>query len=350
MFRRIAQCTTAHTIVAHRAACRLAWCNTYLVASPACAFLPLTMSVRWVATSGDGDEEFKFDPTAHLQRESAHANASSNTDRLLQQWLPEGAPEAARSKVAEYLRKHPVDQLILNSTVKITHMENEEGEEAKVSNLSPMPLRDAIESAKERGMHVVQMGEGQGMAFVRIRDEKKRILTMVAEDLSSVTPAAPEKELRLKNSVDHVFRDVVDAHFISWKSKKIVEDMKKLHPVKVGIHQFQSAEAAVQKLREMSNAIKAHAESTNVVHHFTSINASDREVAILFSPSPTGKANASKTVKHPGEKEWDHTLKRLQGALQKSGRSGTYHKVDILKPRNMGSMTYRVDKYGRRLS
>ncbi|CUG93330.1 Hypothetical protein, putative [Bodo saltans] len=312
-------------------------------------------AVRFNSSTANSDDEFSFDSTELIQREAALTNLSSNTEKLLQQFLPPNAPESARSKVAKYLRDHPIDQLIVCPTVQVTHIEDEAGEEKKAGNLSPMSVKEAMEAAHARGFVVVQMGEANGKAFVRLRNEKKRILAIIAEDLaaagSSVSDQAaePEEQLRLKKSVDHIFRDVVDAHFISWKSKKIVEDLKKMHPVKVGIQQFQSAESAIAKLREMCVAMKGHAETGNVIHHFTSVNASDREIAVLFSPSAQGRENSAKSIKHPGEKEWNNALSRLQGQLRKSGRAGTYTKHDVLKARNLGAVTYRVDRFGRRM-
>lgn len=312
-------------------------------------------AVRFVASKNEDDQDFSFDSTELIQREAAVANASSNTERLLQQLLPPGAPDSARTKVANYFREHPVDQLILCSTVQVTHIEDEAGEEKKAGNLSPMPLKDALEAAAARGLQVVQMGEANGKAFVRLRDERKRIMAIIAEDMASVAVESKpseeaDQQVRLKKSIDHAFRDVVDAHFISWKSKKIVEDIKRLHPVKVAIQQFQSAESAIAKLREMTVAIKGHAEAANVIHHFTTINVGDKEISILFSPSAQGKENSAKAIKHPGEKEWANALNRLQGVMRKSGRSGTYSKFDSLKPRNLGAVNYRVDRFGRRMN
>lgn len=295
----------------------------------------------------DADDGFTLNATDILHRQVAQANASANSDALVAMWLPDNAPQPAKDKVLEYLRSHPVDNLIQCSSVLVTHIE-ENGEEKKV-NVSEMPLEDAIESAKERGLSVVQMGERDGLAYVRFRNEKNRVLSLVAAELAEIDNTATQS-IRLKKATEHVFRDVVDAHFIGWKSKKIVEDLKKLHPVKVGVNQFQTAESAVSKLREMCNAMKQHAEATGVYHHFTSINTSDKEVAILFSPSVQGKNNSSKSVKHPGEKEWNHTANRLGEVLRKSGRSGTYSKAEVLTPRNMGALPYRVDKYGRRIA
>jgi hypothetical protein len=305
------------------------------------------------SSNGNTDDEFSFDSTELIQREAALTSVSSNTEKMLQRFLPPNAPESARTKVLNYLKDHPIDQLILCPTVQVTHIEDEAGEEKKAGSLSPMSVKEAIEAAHARGFVVVQMGEANGKAFVRLRNEQKRIMSLIAEDIAasgSSVEAEPEQQLRLKKSVDHIFRDVVDAHFISWKSKKIVDDIKKLHPVKVGIQQFQSAESAIAKLREMCAAMKGHAEAGNVFHHFTSVNASDKEIAVLFTPSAQGKENSAKGIKHPGDKEWNNALARLQGQLRKSGRAGTYAKHDVLKPRNLGAVTYRVDRFGRRMS
>jgi len=298
--------------------------------------------------SDDDDDGFDLNSTDILHRQVAQANAAVNSESLMAQWLPENAPQVAKDKVLEYLRSHPIDNLIQCSNVLVTHIE-ENGEEKK-ANVSEMPLEDAIDSARERGLVVVQMGERDGLAYVRFRNEKNRILNLVAAELAEIENAASTQNIRLKKATEHIFRDVVDAHFIGWKSKKIVEDIKKLHPVKVGVNQFQNAESAVSKLREMCNAMKQHAEANGVYHHFTSINTSEKEVAILFSPSVQGKNNSSKAVKHPGDKEWNHAVNRLGDALRKSGRAGTYAKADVLTPRNMGALPYRVDKFGRRIA
>ncbi|EPY34188.1 hypothetical protein STCU_01783 [Strigomonas culicis] len=225
-----------------------------------------------------------------------------------------------------------------------------------MNNLSPCSLEDALEQAQQRGLHLVQMGVREGLAFCRIRDETPWIHQLIAEDMAAAGAAAagaaeeaasaPEK---LKKLVDHQFRDVVDAHFIGWKSKKIAEDIRRLHPVKLTIKDFQSAESAMYKLREMCVAIKEFAEAKGIYHHFTSIVGNDREASITLSPSSANKSGTvSKLVKHPSEKEWTSALKRMQDQCQRAGRTGTYFKSSSLKPRNVGASLHRVDKYGRR--
>lgn len=305
----------------------------------------LVSSARCSSTT-PSDDEFEFDSAALVHREAVKASAASTAEQILAAWGLSEASDAAKQKVRASLRSHPVDNLIEAATVQVTHIENEAGKEEKTS-LSPMSLKDAIDSAKERGMCVVQMAEKDGVAFVRIRNERKRILDSLGADLteSGGSTSQQQPSIKLKDNVDHIFRDVVDAHFIGWKSKKIVEDLKKLHPVKLGIQQFQTGESAMSKLREMCLAVQKHAEAVGVSHHYTSIHASDRDVSVVLTP--TGVKGGA--VKHPGEKEWSHAAHRLQDSLRKSGRLGTYAKADVLKPRSLGSVPYRVDKFGRRV-
>lgn len=154
----------------------------------------------------------------------------------------------------------------------------------------------------------------------------------------------------LKAPIDHIFRDSVDDHFISWKSKKIVEDLRKRHPVKVGLRDFQSADSAMHKLRSMSNAIKAHAEATGVSHHYVSILATDKELSITLAPNDGGRTSgAAVSVKHPSASEWEKIHGRFEHALRKSGVQGTYQRAEKMKMRNVGARDFAVDRFGRRI-
>lgn len=308
-------------------------------------------------SSKDRADDFEFDPLASVRHDAAVETAKQSKESIVDSFCPPGAPPSAKHKISEYLDKHPIDSLIVAQEVQITHVQDKEtGTEEKMNNLSPCSLDDALEQAQQRGLHLVQMGSREGLAFCRIRDEKPWILQLIAEDMVSVgadaaagvgeSHTAPEQ---LKRLVDHQFRDVVDAHFIGWKSKKIADDIRNNHPVKLTIKDFQSAEAAMYKLKEMCVAIREFAETKGIFHHFTSIVGNDREASITLSPSSANKSGTvSKTVKHPTEKEWASALKRMQDLCQKAGRSGTYLKSNALKQRNVGATLHRVDKYGRR--
>ena len=317
-----------------------------------CLSSPLLEKRRFQSTS---DEEFGsvFDPTATIQREAAAAQADQLRDRILKEWLPADAPDAAINKLRKSLHEFPIDGMIVCPRVKITHVEDDEGVE-KSMKLEPVDRDEALEQASLRKKNLVQMAERDGVAFARIRDEKKRIMKLLEPDLQTDNAASSDRNSeksnqRLKPGIDHVFRDVVDAHFISWKSKKIAQDLKRMHPVKLAVQEFQSADSAVSKLREMCNAIKAFSEQNKIYHHYTSIHATDREFSVTLSPSIQGQKNSSVTVKHPGEKEWNNAVNRLGGALRASGRMGTYSKAQELKPRNVGAQPFRVDKYGRKI-
>ncbi|KAK7201204.1 hypothetical protein NESM_000182000 [Novymonas esmeraldas] len=318
---------------------------------------------------------------AGVRHDAAVETAKKSIDTIVEELAPPNAPPAALEKIRSYLRMHPVDTLILHAEVQITHIENAEtGAEDRV-NLSPMNITDALEQAQLRKMNLVQMGaRGDDLAYCRIRRERPWVWKLVEPEMELVSgltgapmtdasaaagaqlqqqqqggDAGPSDQPRqylgkTKELIDHAFRDAVDAHFIGWRSKKIAQDIRKGHPVKLTIRDFQSAEAAVHRLREMSNAVRTYAEEQHIYHHFTSIVASDREASLTLSPPTANKSGTvSKTVRHPSEKEWAHALRRMEEACQKAGRSGTYMKSNKLKMRSVGASTYRVDKYGRRV-
>nr|CCC91278.1 conserved hypothetical protein [Trypanosoma congolense IL3000] len=320
----------------------------------------LRCPVRSVATSKD--DEFVFDPTLSVQRDAAVKTAKESLDNILQGLVPSRASEEARQKVRAYLQQHPIDTLITQPRVQITHLEDKEsGTESKIS-LSPCDLSEALQQAQERGMNLVQMGTRGDVAYCRIRNEMPRVQALISAELEALSEqeaqqsergdgrGAAKSEGKMRELIDHAFRDAVDAHFVGWRSKKIVEDIKKRHPVKLTIKEFQSPEAAIGKLREMCLAMQRHAEELVVYHHFTSIVANDREASITFAPSlPRPQSDAWKHIKYPGEKEWASALKRMEEACRKSGRYGTYAKSNKPKMRSLGQTAFRVDKYGRKI-
>lgn len=299
------------------------------------------------------EEEYQYDPMEGVQRDAARESARKSADALLRQLLPAYAPPSAFTKAQQYLLQHPIDGLITASKVHVTHIANDKGEEVK-ANMPPCGLDSALQRASDLGLNLVQMGGKDDTAFCRIRDEKPHILQLVRKELeaaeASASASAGQQQRRKKETLQHVFRDVVDAHFIGWKSKKIVQDIQKGHPVKLVIREFQSWEGAILKLQEMCRAMQKVAETQKIPHHFTSINANSTEVSIQFSPPVGGGSDKGKVlIKYPMEKEWSNAKKRMEEACRKSGRLGTYVKAGAMKPRSLGETTYRVDKYGRRI-
>ncbi|CCW64128.1 unnamed protein product [Phytomonas sp. EM1] len=293
--------------------------------------------------------DYEFDPMASMQHDVAVDTAKKSFDRVLYELLPPNPPSSAVDKVRHYLQQHPIDILITQPRVQITHLEKSEtGQEEKVS-LRPVPLSEALAEAQQRSMNLVQMSTRDDLAFCRIRTERNRIMKLIEPDMQESASAMTaggehDRARKTKKLIEHSFRDAVDAHFIGWKSRKICEDMRKGHPVRISIKEFQSVESAMRKLREMCEAIRTHAEGNSIYHHVTSIVGNEREASVSLSP-----AVPSKTVKHPAEKEWAHAQKRMEDACRKAGRLGTYFKDGRLKPRNIGASLYRVDKYGRRV-
>eukprot|EP00796_Vickermania_ingenoplastis_P012901 gene12901-8761_t len=281
-----------------------------------------------------------------VSRDAAAESAKQNAETWLRSVLPRGAPAAAFAKARQYVQQHPVDELIASPVVQVTHILNTSGEEEK-SGWPKMDLEEAKRRASDRQLNLVMMARKDDVAFCRIRDEKAVILALVKKELEAAEEQASGAPKKVKNMIQHPFRDVVDAHFIGWKSKKIVEDLKKGHPVKLVIREFQNWEAALLKLQEMCAAMQKVAESGKIPHHFTGITASSTEASIIFSPPAPGSGKA--VIRYPGNKEWENARKRMEDACRKSGRFGTYMKTGALKPRSLGQTTYRVDKYGRRI-
>lgn len=371
------------------------WTSTrfYAAVTP-CLLVPKNPRIE-VQGNKDVDQQeatafdFEFDPMAGVRHDAAVETAKKSIDSIIEELAPPHAPSEALAKIRSYLIQHPVDALILHEEVQITHIENPDtGAEERV-HLSPMPRSEAQEQAQLRKMNLVQMGSrGNELAYCRIRRERPWILKLVQAEMEQAAGAMGNPEVltspsaaatesgsaaagiangeshapatahqqpqyvgKTKPLIDHQFRDAVDAHFIGWRSKKIVQDLRKGHAVKVTIKDYQSPEAAIHKLREMCNAMKTYAEAEHVWHHFTSIVANDREASVSFSPPTANKSGTvAKGVKYPTEKEWASALKRMEDACQKAGRLGTYMKTGKLKMRNMGASMYRVDKYGRRVS
>ncbi|RNF26115.1 uncharacterized protein Tco025E_01644 [Trypanosoma conorhini] len=340
----------------------------HIVQAAACK--SLTLHARCFSTPKGGgvkgadasEDEYAFDPSVSVQKDAALSMAKKSLDLIVRELLPANAPDSATQKVRAYLQQHPIDTLITQPTVHITHVEDpDSGAEAKLS-LSPCDLSEALEQAQGRGMNLVQMGTRGEVAYCRIRREIPRILGLVSAELEALREQERQEGAghrgghdaaggKPRELVDHQFRDVVDAHFVGWKSKKIVEDIKKRHPVKLTIKEFQSPDAALSKMREMCQAMQRYAEEKGIYHHFTSIVANDREVSVSFVPSlPSAKGSSAwKHIKYPGEKEWTHAHKRMEEACRKSGRHGTYMKNNQLKPRSLGQTFFRVDKYGRKI-
>ncbi|AAZ12173.1 uncharacterized protein TEOVI_000684900 [Trypanosoma equiperdum] len=322
------------------------------------AHCPLSCSMRMVTSSND--DEFVFDPTLSIQKDAAIHTAKKSFETIVLEYVPAHAPEEARQKVKSYLTQHPIDILITQPKVQITHLEDaESGAETKVS-LSPCDLPEALQQARERGMNLVQMGARGDVAYCRIRRESARILSLIHTELEALREQEEKQQgkgrggvqaaAKMGELIDHTFRDAVDAHFVGWRSKKIVEDIRRRHPVKLTIKEFQSPECAIGKLREMCQAMQHYAQEKVIYHHFTSIVANDREASITFAPAlPMAKSDSWKHIKYPGEKEWTNALRRMEDACRKSGRYGTYAKSNKLKLRSLGQTSYRVDKYGRKM-
>ena len=303
---------------------------------------------RWLTPTApaqiDDSQEFNFDGGAALAEDVKRTQQFSAARQVALSTLPPKAPPGAVEKVVKHLAAHPINDAIMAQRIVVTHVENAQGEEAK-QPMPEMPLAEALSKARDLSLDLVQMAEKDGRAFCRLRKEKKKLLELVKDELE---PAQPEVTLR--ESVSFVVRDVINAHTVEWKSRQVVEQLQRLHPVKLCIQQFATPESAAQKMKELMAQIKKFAEEKEVYHHYTGIQSSDRELAVTLSPSvSTKRGAAAKVVKHPSPEDWAQQSAKLEAHCKESrGQAiGTYRKRETLKHRNMGVRQFRTDKYGR---
>jgi hypothetical protein len=312
------------------------------------------------AAEDDFDAVLDASLSASMASEARSWAQANSIDELIAELLPphKRAPEEARSKLREYFTAKPINNCIRADRIIITHVQDMEGRDERAQGMSPMTLEAALTMAKDNQLDLVQMAfnekDGYSSSFCRLRREREAAMATIQSLLpqergavvdSAAATAAAEANLPLKEVVHHVFRDAVDAHFIGWKSKKIVGELRRRTPIRLSIEKFVSATAAVRKMREMLDAIKTESLAAGLHHHHTGINASERELAVFLSPTLKSK-NKEVTVKHPSDDDWNRALQRLHTAL---GGKGTVRDDKKLKPRNVGLTTYRKDKYGRRI-
>ena len=304
---------------------------------------------RW--GSQEEDDESHFDAASSLRRDASAAAQQQSADQLARSVLgPIRSRDAALlAKVVAHLTRAPCNSMITAKNVVVTHVENEEGVEEKQKSTTPMGVEAALAQAQNVDKDLVQVAyqKASDTSYCRIRSELSQFLdgsALAAEEEDIAAREAAE----LQELVTHEFRDVADAHFIDWRSKKIVLDVAKRHPVKLVINKFTAPEAAVKKMREMLDRIKLVSELAQppVPHHHTGVQSSDRSLAVTLSPAP---AKGAAKVKHPTEADWGRVLGQFNKKVQDSGRSGTYRKSDRLKAHATGSRDYRVDRYGRRI-
>ena len=346
---------------------------------------------------GFADEEddvagsFAYDPAQSLAIDQTKQAQADRVQSLVSQWMTElgvaGASAAtpsviaAKAAVVKRLTTQPINDCILCAQVAVTHVQNDAGEDMRLK-MPPAPYAEVrkLIDAEYPGMDLVQFAESGGTAYCRVRKAQREMIATLstaagldADDDDDAPAAAPLDEGPKRPVVQHVFRDVVDSHFIGWKSTKVVDELKRGHPVKLTIQQFQNAEMAIEKMKEFMDAIKEKATTSQLAHQYTGVHASERELSIMLKSLPASaaaaagqkaspvtnsgrsKGNASSasvvavgvTIRHPTPQEWDGIGAKMVDACDRNGSKGTYRKSGALKARNLGMRTVRVDKYGR---
>jgi hypothetical protein len=341
-------------------------------------------------TPTEEEEEDVFDPTAAVAGEARRLRQATLIEALVDSLLPAGSPSEAREKLLAHFRATPINNCIGHQRVVITHTQNESGEEVRM-RLPEMTLEDALEQARDNNLDLVQVAEkaADGIAYCRLRNEQVKALSLVSDLVPSASgasaaaqaagaagaadgsdPAQQQQQAQAeqlqggrtppqREPKSHVFRDAVDQHFVDWRSRKIVEELHRGHPVTLQIQQFISPESAIGKMKEMMDAVKAHAEKDEkfaagltqrdrglVSHRYTGVRVSDKELAVTLVPD-----RKTSGLKHPGPADWAAAQKRFIELCRKSDRksAGTYQESSSLKRRDVGARTFRTDKFGRRL-
>lgn len=251
-----------------------------------------------------------FDVTSSLAEQVRAAKQRKSIEGLIAELLPPAAPQEAATALRAYFDGRPINECIEADEIMITHV----GGEAR--RLPPMPLDAALEAAREQELDLVQMAasvkDGKRVAFCRIRDERTPAMESVKHLLGAASGGSDKSEaVQLRALNIHSFSDVCDAHFIGWRSKKIVVELKKRHPVKLVIERFTSAAGALEKMRAMLAAIEEHAKETAVIHHHTGITVSERELSVSLSPDVTASSHA-KGIRHPKQADWQRAQRKFE--------------------------------------
>ena len=317
---------------------------------------------RTFMSSSDDDGGLDFSYTPDLASEAKELSKGEMIEKIASEWLPHFANEDIRNKLRKQLSTTPVNGMITSDEIQITHVENEQGEDVKFQ-LGAMSLRDALAQARDNERDLVQLASNGNKSFCRLRCEKKRFLATVQEELDALEAIATggkggrnDGHKKKKAQTQHIFKDVVDAHFIGWKSVKIFNEIKSGHPVKLAIQQFQDPSRAVAKLQEMLAAIKAKADAAAAastdptkaspgLHFYSGIGVSPSELSITLQPVTDSNSKVKQT-RHPQPKEWAQTEQKLESL---TGGRGTYRKSTNLVAKNIGAREFRTDKFGRRI-
>jgi len=304
----------------------------------------------------DEDDEEIIDLTASIEssirRDAGETVAESAREAVIAKLLPPTAPAEAIEALRKYFTERPINGMIRADVVTITHIEGRDGrdERAPAAGYKELSFDDALEKAMDAEMDLVRFGgkfddqRGIDVAYCRLRFEKVAALRSVApllpKELNEMlvkTGIVPEsagddaadaeeeakKDFVLEEMTVHQFRDRADAHFVGWKSKKIVQEMRRRHPTRLLIGEFSTPVSAIRKMREMLLAIEQHAkvEDAPVPHFYTGVHANGKELAIILQPQPAKAKQKDGGVRHPSPEDWKRALTKMNDALGIAGDS-----------------------------
>ena len=268
--------------------------------------------------------------------------------------LPEDSRrhQPAVDGVRKYFLSHKINRYIPCEKVRITSVEVDgKLTDGYIDRNAAYTIDDAIALAEKVKSDLVMMAEKDGVAYCKIKDEKKRALEHISHLLKrtdevekqSRYDAHKQKSAKVE---EIIFRDIIDSQAIDWKSKYAVQALKRFRPVKLICEKFSSPRGVVDKLSEFLSKIRGWAEADNVVYNAMQVSVSDRSFTVIIQPSSNAKE-----IKQPGKSDWDKVMQRFKTAFDKSGRDdvGTWHQRQKLKARASGFRMYRTDKYGRKI-
>ena len=325
-----------------------------MLKSGACSDLLVVGQKRTYATKEEEfDEDFSFDASASLQKEFRQQTRKTlSAEEFVMSILPKNPPDAAIMKLQKYFKQYPVNNTITADQVLITHIWDPVTEKEEKVSIPTMDVEEALAKAAELKLDIVQLGLRDGVAFCRIRDETQKALSTVA-DLLAVEDAPTQDDggkasnwKMQSKTMNHQFKDVADAHFVKWKSVKIVEELGKGYPVKLQIQQFVSVESAVAKMKEMAEAIRLNAVKRSIPFNGTQVQVSEREINLQLTPTDPAKkgADGKPIVKTPSDKDWQRNMDRFREA--RGGSAGNMKKAEYRKYEHQGKR-YALSKDGK---
>ena len=280
--------------------------------------------------------------------------SSVDFESMIIKMLPEvnRKSQMAIDALRGYFLKNKINNFIPCEKVRITHIEtNDQSANQTIDRNLTYSIEEAIAIAEQGGNDLVMMAEKDGVAFCKIKNEKKRALQQIENLLTQtdVSRNANTHELpraKAMKTEEFIFRDVIDTQAIEWKSKYAMQALKKNRQVKLICEKFSSPRIVVEKLQQFLEKIRDFSQTENIAYNAMQLSASDRTFVVTLTPT-----QISKGIRNPGRAEWDKVMQRFQNAFDRCGRDnvGTWQTRHKKKATRTGPSLFRTDKFGNRI-